>query len=359
MKHPGRMSTRPGSKIRVKVVANLPTASWLHQLPGGVPEWGECRFVFERDARDYDWLVVYDDLPTRPGEPRKCSTEQLACAPRHTLLVTTEPASVKIYGNDFTRQFGAVLTSQPAWALPHMQRIHSQPALHWFYGVGSQQIESFEAIWADSHAGKSRDVSMVYSPKAMRHTLHYRRAHFMQALAAHMPELDLFGRQTARPLDDKADCLRDYRYHVAIENYIGDHHWTEKLADAFLGLSVPFYYGCPNAETYFPPESFIRIDIRDPEAAAARIRSAIANREYEQRLPALREARRRVMFEYNFFAVIAGEIMRLHQPVARPDPGARLLSRRAMRNTSPWVAARDMLGKLQGRLRHLPQAWWG
>src|SRR3990167_7807225 len=124
------------SRLRVKVLSNLPVEIWLHQFPGNQPIWGNCEFIFERDARDYDWLLVYDDLPARAGEARKTTHEDLACPRAHTILVTTEPSSVKIYGDDYTRQFGTVITSQPEWALPHPQRVFSQPALHWFYGVG-------------------------------------------------------------------------------------------------------------------------------------------------------------------------------------------------------------------------------
>lgn len=347
---------RAAAKIRVKLLGRVPPQTWLHQLPDTAPVWGECVFVFDRDARDYDWLVVYDDLPERPGEARRITRERLSCAREHTLLVTTEPASVKIYGTHYTRQFGAVLTSQPEWALPHPGRIFSQPALHWFYGMGRTHSTGFDAMQANPPSEKTHGISMVYSPKAMRHTLHHRRQHFMRHLAQTLPELDLFGRQTARPLDDKADCLRTYRYHVAIENFIGPHHWTEKLADPFLGLALPFYYGCPNVEDYFPPESFIRIDIRDPEQALATLRTAMAENAYEKRLPALREARRRVMFEYNLFAVLAAEIGRRHRPGAVAETNADLLSRRAMRVSSPWVAVRDVAEKFYGRLRYLPEA---
>jgi hypothetical protein len=342
-------------RLRVKVVSHLPAELWLHQFPHNEPVWGDCEFVFDRAASDYDWLLVYDDLPAREGEARKTSREPLACPRAHTLLVTTEPSSVKIYGDDYTRQFGAVLTSQPEWALPHPQRIHSQPALHWFYGVGAKRVVPFDEMTA-SPLEKRCDVSMVYSPKAMRHTLHHHRARFMRWLVEHMPELDTFGRETARKLDDKADCLREYRYHVAIENFIGAHHWTEKLADPFLGLSLPFYYGCPNAADYFPEDSFIRIDIHDPAGALEIIRAAIANNEYEKRLPALIEARRRVLYEYNLFAVAAREIARLHRDDAQSEAGAEILSRRAMRLSSPAVALRDLYGKLRGRVLHLPGA---
>ncbi len=344
------------ARLRVKVLSSLPAAVWLHQLPHGQPLWDSCEFVFDRDAREYDWLLVYDDLPARPGEPKKTTREELACPRVHTMLVTSEPSSVKVYGNDYTRQFGAVLTSQPEWALPHPRRIFSQPALHWFYGVGSREIIPFDSMLASPPTAKRRDVSMVYSPKAMRHTQHHHRARFMRWLVQHMPELDIFGRETPRKLDDKADCLREYRYHIAIENFVGDHHWTEKLADPFLGLALPFYYGCPNAEAYFPPDSFIRIDIHDPAGALEIIRRSIADGEYERRLPSLIEARRRVLFEHNLFAVAAREIARLHQEDAGTASGGTILSRRALRLSSPAVALRDFAGKLRGRLLHLPGA---
>lgn len=344
--------------IRVKLISRVPTVHWLHQLPHAEPRWGNCEFVFDRASRDYDWLVVYDDLPAQVGENRQHAHEVLACPQNQTLLVTTEPSSIKIYGDDYTRQFGAVLTSQPAWALPHRQRIFSQPALHWFYGLGKQHVMSFEDLLESPLGAKSQTLSMVFSPKSMRHTLHHQRAALMMNLMRQLPEMDVFGRSAPHALDDKADCLRDYRYHVAIENFIGEHHWTEKLADAFLGLTLPFYAGCPNVAAYFPAQSFIPIDMRDAKGTLYTIQKALAENEYEKRLPAIREARRRVLFEYNFFAVVTREVTRLHNSAQRGDSGVKLLSRRSMRTSSPAVALRDLYGKLRGRLRHLPEAFF-
>ena len=276
--------------IRVKLISRTSPEKWLHQPPHGSPTRGRCSFIFDRNARNYDWLVVYDDIPPGAGGAKGQASETLACDAGNSILVTTEPSSIKIYGNDYTRQFGAVLTSQEEWALPHPRRIYSQPALHWFYGVGSQWVVPFDEIAASAlQEGKARDVSMVFSPKSMRHTLHWRRHEFMKQLMDTLPEIDVYGRG-ARPLDDKAEALDAYRYHVAIENFIGPHHWTKKLADAFLGLALPFYCGCPNATDYFPAESFIPLDLKDPEGAARIIRQAISDNEYEKRLPAIIEA---------------------------------------------------------------------
>jgi hypothetical protein len=244
-----------------------------------------------------------------------------------------------------------VLTSQEAWALPHPDRIFSQPALQWFYGGSSDCDDAFDFMVANPPEDKRADLSMVYSPKRMRHTLHRQRNDFMRHLMASLPEMQVFGRG-ARPLGVKSEALDGFRYHVAVENHVGRHHWTEKLADAFLGMSLPFYAGCPNAAEYFPAESFIAIDSSDPAGAVQIIRQAIADNEYEKRLPAIREARRRVLFEYNLFAVLAREIPGRINVDAPLDDEATLFSRYALRRRSLSTRIADAVGKLSSRYLH-------
>ena len=129
--------------ITVKLISNAVRPSeWLRYFPKGEPVWENCRFTFDRDARDYDWLVVYDDIPPSTGNDKYHAFEQLNCPQTQTLLVTTEPSSIKSYGKAFTAQFGYVLTSQEPWALPHPNRIYTQPGLRWFYGVGRNHVRT-------------------------------------------------------------------------------------------------------------------------------------------------------------------------------------------------------------------------
>ncbi|MHC4553671.1 MAG: glycosyltransferase family 10 domain-containing protein, partial [Planctomycetota bacterium] len=170
----------------------------------------------------------------------------------------------------------------------------------WFYGLNSQI--KYNDMHTPEH--KTQVISTVCSTKQQRHTLHHKRYSFVQALRQTLPELEVFGRGI-QPVKDKSEALDDFKYHIAVENYIGPHHWTEKLADTFLGVCLPFYAGAPNAADYFPPESFIPIDIHDPAGAAKIIQQAIAENAYEKRLPAILEARKLVMEKYNMFAVLA------------------------------------------------------
>ena len=335
-------------KIRVKFIARIGEPEWLRYFPDQEPEWGDCRFLFAAAERDYDWLVVYNDIPPFADERFPVNEELLACPAANSLLITTEPSNIKTYGNRYTEQFGHVLTSQEAWALPHRDRIYSQPALHWFYGAGSNGFRS----WREMHdyiPDKTRQLSTVCATKKHMTKFHIRRNRFIDRLKTELPELDIFGRGI-RPMDDKAEAIDPYRYHLAVENYIGRHHWTEKLADAYLGLAFPLYAGCPNAADYFPEESFIPVNIFKQEESIENIRKFIHDDEYPSRLPALIEARRRVLEEYNIFAVISGIIKEHHQWGNAANTVLR--SRRAVLTRSPLAAAGNLAFKSYVMARH-------
>lgn len=318
--------------IRVKLLSKSsgedPDSKWGAFLPGGDSPVGRCRFVFDPEDRNYDWLVVYDDLPGRRGQRFTVSEEVLACPRKQTLLITTEPSSIKVYGRAFLDQFGWVLTSQEPWVVRHSGAIFCQPGLIWFYG------KEYDRIVREARPEKTALFSTVCSSKQQRHTLHQLRYRFTQQVKAALPELEIYG-HGVRPIDCKAEALDPYRYHLAIENHIALHHWTEKLSDAFLGRTLPFYYGAPNAAEYFPEESFVPIDIRDPERAIARMREVMEGGEYERRLPAIEEARRLVLEEYGIFQQLARLIAERHPAGARESAGGVIQSRHAWRRTHP------------------------
>jgi hypothetical protein len=340
-----------GRQLRVKVLSRLPEMEWRRYFPGAEPEWGECRFLFDPEERHYDWLVVYNDLPPRAGERFSRNEERLACPRDNTLLVTFEPAPIKLYGPAFTGQFGHVLTSQEERALPHPRRIYSHQAMHWFYGKGSRHLRGWNEMH-DYEPVKTRIIATVNAGKQHRTGVHRRRDQFIRRVKSAIPELDIYG-HGVRPMDDKAESIDPYLYHVAIENHVARHHWTEKLADCYLGLALPLYAGCPNAADYFPEESFVPIDIRQEVAALAIIRQTLRDQEYAQRLPAICEARRRVLEEYNFFSVISAIIAERHQPGIAA--GTRLRSRRAVMLHSPVAALEHLVRKLSIRARD----WFG
>jgi hypothetical protein len=343
------LASRP--PILIKLVGRVPDPTILaRQLSRSMVPTEQIGFVFDPDARDYDWYVVYDNLPSQAGERFAMRREDLACPRENTILLTSEPSSIKIYDRAFLRQFGHVISSQEPWAIRHPGYVYSQSGMRWYYGLGKTRRLSVDDMIAAPPLAKTRMVSTICSSKSHGHTLHRKRLRFSFELKRFLPELDLFG-HGIRPMDDKAEALDPYRYHVAVENHRSPHHWTEKLADAFLGCTLPFYFGAPNAADYFPPESFVPIDIDQPEETAARIRAAIESEEYERRLPFILDARRRVIEEYNMIPLVANLAKSAdRRPVSKA--GGVIVSQRAARFDHPFSAMGDRARSVAVQLRN-------
>jgi hypothetical protein len=331
---------RSSSTIKVKIIARgQDSYAWNRQITGNSNSWGNCQFIFDRDSQHYDWLVVIDDL----SRGHTSQPEILSCADEHTLLVTTEPPTITRYGRSFAAQFEHVLTSQDQQSLPHPNRIHSHTGNLWFNG------HTYDEIVDNSIPQKTAPLSTVCSSKQQRHTIHKDRYDYTYWLKQQLPELEIFG-HGVRHIEKKYEALDKYRYHLAIENHIASHHWTEKLADPLLSGAVPIYYGCINIDEYFPEGSYIAIDINNREEAHDTIKSCISDpQDYGKRLDALREAQRLVLNEYNLLAMLDRLISTHYSPIRRAS--RRLLyNRKQMRYRHP----RDLISHIYwGAKRHL------
>lgn len=254
-------------------------------------------FVYDPSSSDYDWLVVYDEMPARDVGTVRKGREELKCPRERTILATTEPTSIKSYSRTYTRQFGHFLTNRPPEAEKH-PHYHLGRGYYWWY-LGRSYKECAQLQIPD----KEKTISVVSSSKKMRHTKHAARYKLSEQLAREIPEMDWIG-HGVRSFENKYDVLEPYKYHITLENHIEEHHWSEKLADALLAECLPFYAGDPAIAEIFPKESFIPIPIDDPSAAVEIVKSAIANGEYEKRRAAILEAKRLILEKYNFWAQV-------------------------------------------------------
>lgn len=283
-------------------------------------KWGSCSFTFNPLEKNYDWLVIIDEIPRITPN----GVEQLSCPKENTILVTTEPSTITRYGKGFVKQFHYLITNQDEKALPHPNAIRSQTGNVWFYG------KDYDEIVSVTHPTKTKKISTVCSNKQQGHTIHKLRYEFTKIMEERIPEMERFGRGF-KWIETKAEAIDDYEFHVAIENHYAPHVWTEKLADTFLGYAVPIYYGCPNIYDYFPEESLILIDIYDIEGSIEKIKKIISTPgEYERRLPAVKEARRRVLEEYNLLAMINHIIENASEDRSSVS-GYKIYNRRIMR----------------------------
>jgi len=336
-------------KFLAKVSPDQDENLWLSLFPKGEPIIGNCHFHFGLDKQDYDWLVVYEGLPPLKGQKKINRFEPLSCAKENTLLITTEPSSIRIDGPHFLRQFGHVLTAKNSKFVKHPNQIKQTPPLRWFYGrpmsEGDSVYMDVDSFQSRTHMNKNHDVSTVCSNKRMQHTMHAQRYDCVMELKKRLgDELHLFGRGI-NPISNKAEAMDDFRYHIAIENHIEDDHWTEKIADCFLAFCLPFYYGPPNITDVFPEDSIIPIDIFDVDGAEKIIRDAVKSDQYAKRLPSIIEARNRVLKKHNLMNVVASLVESKHQ--TWPFAGEVIYGRHIFRKKHPFKSALDGFHRLR------------
>lgn len=291
-------------------------------------------FTRDRACEDYDWLVVFDEMPV--------SSVDLRCPREQTILCTWEPVSIKSYSKAYTRQFGHLLSNRPPSAERHPHYHLGRGYYRWFLG------RSYEQAVSTIIPPKSKLISVACSSKRMKSTLHNLRFQLIERLAGEIPNLEWFG-HGIRGFDEKYEVLDPYKYHVAVENYIGVHHWTEKIADAWLSECLPFYAGDPDLASIFPPESFIPIPIDNPSEAVRIVRESLAAGEYEKRREAVLEAKRLILTKYNFWAQIV-EVIKAsdgQRVTKESEMPVRIYARRELRRHSLAAVTEDALEHLR------------
>lgn len=290
-------------------------AAWPvnRQMPGSASVWGDTDYFIDTDPGIFpDWLVVFSgwtDLEFVTEVPYE-----------RRILVCGEPEGFHRYQPKFLGQFGHVITSQSI--VKHPGVIASYPATPWFAGIrylGPNGPFAADLKFADFVAGnppKSKLCSVVCSHKAMTKG-HRQRLAFVERLQQEFgAQIDFFGRDS-RGISDKDEALADYRYHIALENSSYPNYWTEKLADPFLRGCFPIYSGCPNIADFFPRDSYVSIDLsRQPEAIVT-IKAVLQGNLDREHAAALAESKRRILWEYNVFAMLE----RLYPRLEAASPG--------------------------------------
>lgn len=322
---------------------------WRRQLPEENDVWGDSAYTFSVDCTGgYDWLVVYSAWP---------DVELLTSVPRsRRIFVAGEPESFHRYQDRFLEQFGTVITTHRK--IRHPGAVFMQPGINWFAGVRFQggderfrsmlEFSDFEA----ADPAKTKLCSVVCSNNAVTRG-HRQRIEFVELLKQEFgDQIDFFGRGI-RTMDDKDEALAPYRFHIALENSVHRDYWTEKLADPFLRGCFPIYSGCPNLDDYFPSDSYVRIDLDDPQEAMATIRRVLQGEVDQSSIKERREAKRRVLYDYNIFAELEKLYPQLAQrPVPEVDSAevlpARLYSDHEAKNF-----------KFSRRIRRWAREWFG
>lgn len=299
------------------------------QSEDGEGRVGQYRFVAQDPTGVADSLVVVEEV----------SEELLTRIPRERrIFFVSEPYTVKKYPQEFLAQFGMMVCPYKIRDYKGKQIFHPSQLSWWFGANTLYAFDNTKNVEADSmsyaeHVAlkpptKDRVISVICSNKTMTRE-HDKRVGFVEILKRHFQErLDVFGRGQpvapngrGGPIDDKAEAILPYRYHIALENNAIDGFWTEKLADCYLGYAFPIYGGCRDVGKYFPEGSYRAIDMERPEAAIEIIEDVLAQDPYQERLRDVIAARHKVLTEYNRLFLAAKLVAELPdvKPLAQPE----------------------------------------
>lgn len=172
------------------------------------------------------------------------------------------------------------------------------------HGYLGWQIElSYDELKALKPFEKIRSLSSITSDKLI-YEGHYKRLSYLTALVREGLNFDLFGKGFGA-VENKSEALLNYSYSIVIENSTRPHYFTEKLNDALLCWTVPFYVGPKNIGEYFPADAIIQLPDDNPRMAIKIIQSELADkRNYAKRLQSMAEARSLILDTYNPLAKI-------------------------------------------------------
>jgi hypothetical protein len=287
---------------KIKLSINSPKEGLLRQTPNNDGIWEDYKFYINESVEECDYWVIYSK-----GEKQN---NQTIVSKENLILLTGEPEPIYHYAPRFISKFGKVLTSRKD--INHSNLTHIQPAQPWWVGRKMLQNGSIE-FGSDFNQlskpvqNKKKLISVITSLKGFTQG-HKDRINFVKKLKNHFgDQLDVFGKGI-NGFEDKWDTLRDYKYHIVIENSSFDDYWTEKLADNYLAECFPFYHGCKNIDKYFDKSAYNLIDINHFEASVEIIEAGIAQNLYEKRYEAITEAKRKVMNEYNIFPMLIKQL---------------------------------------------------
>jgi len=297
------------AKLRIGCCANWPDFDDALRLltPNASCVWNEVAFV-PAGSMKTDWVGIFNQPKRRVfefsgspnrvffaiGEPPTRMHRPLHLGQGHGTTVFTCDRDL-VAGNDGSRNY--VLT-------PPMLRTWSVR-------------RSFDQLQSGSICEKPRQLSWITSNiSAMAG--HRRRLKFLERLQKGL-SFDLYGRGFRR-VYDKWDVLAPYKYSIAFENTCAPGYFTEKLMDCYVCETMPIYIGDPHITNFFPKESLMVVD---PGASDAvdQIRSIVASDAWRSNREAILEAKRRVLNEYNVFAMLSRLITEGMPP---PGPAVRM-----------------------------------
>jgi len=286
---------------KVKVNVSTPK-SWdfdkflKSHSPGGKRVWDEFELFHNQSSGEFDFWLILGEMAD------DCS---LKVKKGNVIFVSMEEVDViPVLDHQFLEQFDKVISSRSD--VKHENLVESYFFTKWHINTSYDQLKRSVGQSID----KTKDLSAIISGKVL-YGQHKMRYAYINKLKGHFKEgLDWYCREE-NPIDDKWDGLAPYKYSIAIEN--GQHplYFTEKIVDCILCETIPFYWGAPDINNFFPKEICIPVDLTDFESSIDQIEKTLAKNEYHDFVDLLKINKEKILDEYQFYPWLSNILRRI------------------------------------------------
>jgi len=156
---------------------------------------------------------------------------------------------------------------------------------------------------------KSIDVMSTVLSDKYSDSGHIKRVDFVKFLESKNFPVDVFGGNKfsykdykgSLPLHCKDNAMFPYKYVFNVENHSIKNYYTEKLVDGILAECLVFYSGCFNVREFIDEKAFVYLELSNFEEDYQKIKNAIENNLWEERIDVIRKEKKKILEYLQFF----------------------------------------------------------
>lgn len=256
--------------------------------------------INENSDLNFDFWFVIEEL-NQNQETAKVKSGNI-------IYLTAEVAHPSLYFDNpqlerFLNQFSKIFTCYPIF---HTNVSNTLPFLPWMinanHGDSIFSPTARDHKWLETYKIKKQrgNKVSVFCSNQLSTPDHKIRYMFVNQLKKWFGENLIWYGNGVNRVEDKWDAITENKYHLVLENQSRYNVITEKLYDAYLGLSYPIYYGAPNVHDYFDENSLTTINIYDLKNSIKKIANIIESDAWESNQDLLIIQKDKVLNELNF-----------------------------------------------------------
>jgi hypothetical protein len=284
----------PSSKLRILMYCNWCSSKDLcdvwNKMSKGDYSWNNIKIVWEEPC---DYYCVVNKPPTG-----------IKTDPSKTILLRMEPNMEK-----HPNKWGE-------WANPPEKDFlfYSYNSLQ-FSNVEWHLSKSYEQFKTENIVKDANVLNILSTVLSTKYSDsgHQKRVNFVKFLESKGMDVDVYGQngfmwkryKGSLPYHQKDNALFPYKYTFNCENHEIKNYCTEKLYDGILAECLTFYSGCFNSRDFVDESAFVYLELSNFEKDYNTIKKAIEEDLWKQRLPFIKEAKKKILEEMQFFPRIS------------------------------------------------------